>query len=169
MREFYGCTGTPNTGVKMEPAQVAQKVRQIEASDPNLKNRRIIHVGDPAIWGSQTGMSVGDLFERERVFWEKGEHNRMDGKMQVHHRLAFDDRGVPMLYVFANAALCVHEISHQAPRQQTAAARDLRPAVHRGQRIRPVSILSNLLTGGIQLWQAFTEAQTRIGSTSCTA
>lgn len=104
VRELYGCTGTPNTGVKMEPAHVARKIKEIEANDPNLKGRRIIHVGDPAIWGSQSGMSIGDLFERERVYWEKGEHNRMDGKMQVHHRLAFDERGVPMLYVFATCS-----------------------------------------------------------------
>ena len=57
-------------------------------------------MGDPAIWGSQSGESIGDLMERERVFFEKGDNSRMDGKMQVHHRLSFDDGGHPMLYVF---------------------------------------------------------------------
>ena len=38
--------------------------------------------------------------ERQRVYFEKGDHARINGKMQVHHRLAFDDDGVPMLYVF---------------------------------------------------------------------
>lgn len=38
--------------------------------------------------------------ERERVYWEKGDHARLSGKMQVHHRLAFDEGGVPRLYVF---------------------------------------------------------------------
>lgn len=100
IREYYGCTGTPNTGVKMEPAAVAREIRRIEAEDPNLKDRRINRVGDPAIWGSQGTESVGALMERERVYFEKGDHARLDGKMQVHHRLAFDDAGVPMLYVF---------------------------------------------------------------------
>ena len=45
--------------------------------------------------------------ERERVYFEKGDHARMDGKMQVHHRLAFDDGGLPMLYVFST---CRHFI-----------------------------------------------------------
>ena len=107
VREFYGCTDTPNTGVKMEPSQAAQKIREIEATDFNLKGRRIKHVGDPAIWGTQSGMSIGDLFAREGIFWEKGDHTRLDGKMQVHHRLAFDERGVPMLYVFST---CRHFI-----------------------------------------------------------
>ena len=38
--------------------------------------------------------------ERQRVYFEKGDHARVDGKMQVHHRLAFDEDGIPMLYVF---------------------------------------------------------------------
>ena len=107
VREFYGCTGTPDTGVKMEPAQVAQKIKEIEASDPNLKGRKITHVGDPAIWGTQSGTSIGDLFAHERVYWDKGEHARIDGKMQVHHRFAFDEDGKPMLYVFST---CKHFI-----------------------------------------------------------
>jgi hypothetical protein len=41
------------------------------------------------------------MMEREGVFFEKGQHARMDGKMQIHHRLAFDEEGFPMLYVFS--------------------------------------------------------------------
>ena len=100
IREYYGCTGTPNMGVKLEPSEVARQIRRIEAEDPNLKGRTIHRVGDPAIWGSDGTESIGALFERERVFFEKGDHARIDGKMQVHHRLAFDENGWPMLYVF---------------------------------------------------------------------
>lgn len=100
IRELYGCTGAPNTGVKWEPARVAREIRRIESEDPNLKGRRILGVGDPAIWSSDGTESIGALMERERVYFEKGEHARIDGKMQVHHRLAFDGDGVPMLYVF---------------------------------------------------------------------
>ena len=38
--------------------------------------------------------------ERERVYFEPGNHARIDGKMQVHHRLVFDMQGMPMLQVF---------------------------------------------------------------------
>lgn len=100
IRELYGFTGEPNVGVKQEPGEVARLIREIEADDRNLKGRRIQRVGDPAIWGSQTGESVGALMERERVYFEKGDNARISGKMQVHHRLAFDDDGRPMLYVF---------------------------------------------------------------------
>ena len=100
IRELYGCTGSPNTGVKWEPAAVARKIKEIEAEDQNLKGRTIHRVGDPAIWGSDGTESIGALMERERVYFERGDHARIDGKMQVHHRLAFDENGVPMLYVF---------------------------------------------------------------------
>lgn len=107
IRELYGCTGTPNVGVKWEPVEVAREIKRIEAEDPNLKDRKIFRVGDPAIWGSDGTESIGSLFERERIYWEKGDHARIDGKMQVHHRLAFDEEGVPLLYVFST---CKHFI-----------------------------------------------------------
>lgn len=100
IRELYGCTGTPNQGVLEEPTEVARHIHQIESTDINLKGRKIHRVGDPAIWGSQTGESIGTLFEKERIFWDKGNHARIDGKMQLHHRMAFDEQGIPMLYVF---------------------------------------------------------------------
>lgn len=101
IREYYGCTGTPNTGVLMEPGAVARKIREIEADDPNLKGRNIRRVGDPAIWGSQSGESIGSLFERERVYWDRGDNARISGKMQMHHRLAFDEQGSPLMQVFS--------------------------------------------------------------------
>ena len=100
IREFYGCNGTPNRGVMWEPTKVAQEIRRIEADDPNLRGRDIHRVGDPAIWQSDGTESVGALMERERVYFEKGDHARINGKMQIHHRLALDGDGVPMLYVF---------------------------------------------------------------------
>lgn len=100
IRELYGCTGTPNIGVKWEPAAVAREIKRIEAEDINLKGRRIHRVGDPAIWGSDGTESIGALMERERVYFDRGDHARIDGKMQVHHRLAFDENGAAMLYVF---------------------------------------------------------------------
>lgn len=107
VREYYGCTGEPNVGVKLEPGEVARRIRQIEAGDPNLRDRPIHRVGDPAIWQSDGTESIGALMERERVFFDRGDHARISGKMQVHHRLDFDAGGAPMLYVFST---CRHFI-----------------------------------------------------------
>ena len=101
IREYYGCTGTPNEGIKLDPSTVAREIRRIEDEDPNLKGRTIHRVGDPAIWASQGTESTGALMEKERVFFEKGDNTRLSGKMQVHHRLRFDENGIPMLYIFS--------------------------------------------------------------------
>lgn len=107
IRELYGCTDKPNTGVMWEPTAVARKIKEIEADDPNLRGRKIHRVGDPAIWGSDGTESIGSLFARERVYFDKADHARIDGKMQIHHRLAMDEDGRPMLYVFRT---CKHFI-----------------------------------------------------------
>ncbi len=107
IREYYGCTGTPNTGIKLEPTLVARKIREIEADDPNLKGKTIHRVGDPAIWQSDGTESIGDLMQRQGVFFEKGDHARISGKMQCHHRLNFDADGIPMFYCFST---CKHFI-----------------------------------------------------------
>jgi len=100
IRGLYGCNGTPNTGVKWEPARVAQEIKRIESEDPNLKGRMIHGVADPAIFSDSGTESIARLMEPARIWWDPGDHNRIAGKMQVHNRLAFDDNGIPMLYVF---------------------------------------------------------------------
>lgn len=102
IREFYGCKpGQPNVGVQMKDFEVAQRIREIENSDPNLKDRQIYGVADPAIFAETgSGESIAAVHARYQVAWNKGDHERIAGKMQIHNRLAFDDDGVPMLYVF---------------------------------------------------------------------
>ena len=36
------------------------------------------------------------------VYFQKGDHERLAGWMQMHYRMAFDDNGYPMMYVFKN-------------------------------------------------------------------
>jgi len=40
------------------------------------------------------------MMEREGVYFEKADNTRIAGKMQLHNRFAFDENGVPMLYIF---------------------------------------------------------------------
>lgn len=107
VRELYGCKANdqgqllPNTGVKWTPGQLAAKIREIERDDPNLAGRRIHGIADPAIWDGSGGDSIADVMERAGVYFDKAEHARISGKMQIHNRLAFDEHGKPMLYVFS--------------------------------------------------------------------
>jgi len=105
--ELYGCTGTPNEGVRFTPKEIAEKIKQFEKEHPNLKGRRIHGIADPAISKAETGESIADMFAKEGVFFDYGDNERLAGKMQFHYRLSFDGNGIPMMYVFNN---CTHFI-----------------------------------------------------------
>lgn len=105
--ELYGCTGTPNEGVRFTPDTIAQKIKEMEREHPNLKGRKIRGIADPAISKAETGESIADMFARQGVFFDYGDNERLAGKMQFHYRLNFDNEGFPMMYVFEN---CVNFI-----------------------------------------------------------
>ena len=113
IRELYGCRADgngqpiPNEGVRKNADEIARVIRRIEAEDENLRGRRIFGVADPAIYQRNGGESIGEMMEREGVFWDKADNTRLAGKAQLHNRLAFDSRGIPMLYVFST---CRHFI-----------------------------------------------------------
>lgn len=102
IREYYGCTGVPNVGIKMDPVQLASEIKRIENDDPMLKGRFIEGVADPAIFASDGGESIAEMMAKSPnfVYWGKGDHNRIPGKMQYHYRLAFDEDGDCMFQVF---------------------------------------------------------------------
>jgi hypothetical protein len=99
-KELYGWTGTPDTGVKWEPTKIAQEIKQIEDTDPQLKGCYINGIADPSIWDKSRGESIAEMMERCGVYFEKADNERIAGKMQVHYRLSFDDEGLPMFYTF---------------------------------------------------------------------
>ena len=98
--ELYTCTKTPNEGLKWTPPQLFSEVHRIETEHPWLKGRKIIGIADPAIWDAETGESIADTAAKHQVFFSKGDHKRIPGWMQCHYRLAFDENGYPMFYVF---------------------------------------------------------------------
>ena len=104
IREYYGCKpNLPNTGVRKNFDEVAKDIRQIEENDENLKGRKIIGVADPAIFTDNgSGTSIAASMAKFGVYFQKGDNARLAGKMQYHYRLAFDNDGIPMLYVFNN-------------------------------------------------------------------
>jgi|LGOV01.1.fsa_nt_gb hypothetical protein len=100
IREFYGSNGEPNVGLKWTPNKQAKKIKEIE--DKYYGDRRILGVADPSIWDESRGVSIAETFENYGIYFEKGDNKRIPGKMQIHYRLAFDDRGIPMMYIFNN-------------------------------------------------------------------
>lgn len=101
--ELYGCRkGEPNEGVKWTPQQVFGEIHRIECEHRWLAGRYIQGIADPAIWDAETGESIAQTAAKNRVHFSKGDNKRLPGWMQVHYRLAFDDNGYPMMYVFKN-------------------------------------------------------------------
>lgn len=105
--EYYGCTGEPNVGIRMTPDEVFKEISRIEKEHPWLKGKSIRGVADPAIWNAETGISVEDAARSHGIYFEKGDNSRISGWLQIHERLKFDERGVPMLYIFNT---CRHTI-----------------------------------------------------------
>ena len=101
--EMYGCTSTPNEGVKWSPQEQFRRIRELENEHPWLKNRNIIDsVADPSIWDSSRGESIAEIAEDYGIYFSPGDNKRIPGWMQIHYRLQFDGNGYPRMYFFNN-------------------------------------------------------------------
>ena len=99
--EWYGCTKTPNEGLKLTADEQFKHIAEIEDSHPLLKGRKIQSgVADPAIWDASRGESIANTAERYRIYFSPGDNARIAGWMQVHYRFQFDRNGYPRMYFF---------------------------------------------------------------------
>ena len=101
--EMYGCTQTPDEGVKWSPDEQFRRISEFERQHPWLKGRKIVDsVADPAIWDSSRGESIADTAAKYGIYFTPGDNQRIPGWMQVHYRLQFDENGYARMYVFNN-------------------------------------------------------------------
>ena len=101
--EMYGCTQTPDEGVKWSPDEQFRRISEFERQHPWLKGRKIVDsVADPAIWDSSRGESIADTAAKYGIYFTPGDNQRIPGWMQVHYRLQFDQNGYARMYVFNN-------------------------------------------------------------------
>jgi hypothetical protein len=100
--ELYGCTKIPNEGVKWTPDQQFAEIARIEREHPWLAGKNISGVADPSIWDASRGESIAETAMKHRVYFTPGENSRINGWMQCHYRLQFDEDGYPRMYVFNN-------------------------------------------------------------------
>ena len=100
--ELYGCTDTPDEGLKWTPDQQFAEIARIEREHPWLKGRNIQGVADPAIWDRSRGDSIADTAIKYGVYFTSGDHERLPGWMQCHYRLQFDENGYARCYIFSN-------------------------------------------------------------------
>lgn len=105
--EVYGCTKTPNEGVKWSNKQQFDYIQELEQTHPWLKGKQIRGVADPSIWDGSKGISAHEEADRHGIWMDKGINDRVPGWMQMRERLKFDSEGRAELYIFNT---CVHTI-----------------------------------------------------------
>ena len=109
--EMYGCTQTPDEGVKWSPDEQFKRISELERTHPWFKGRKIVDsVADPAIWDSSRGESIAETAMRYGIYFSPGDNERIPGWMQVHYRLQFDDNGYPRMYIFNNCKAAIRTI-----------------------------------------------------------
>lgn len=108
--QLYGCTQTPNEGVKWHPDRIFEEIHRIETTHRWLKGKRITGVADPSIWDVSRGEAIIDSADRHLVYFSRGDNKRIPGWMQVHYRLAFDAEGFPMVYFFNTCTAAIRTL-----------------------------------------------------------
>lgn len=98
--ELYGCTETPNEGLKWSNKEQFSRIAEIEREHPWLKGKRIQGVADPSIWDGSRGISAAEEAEKHQLWFEPGVNDRIPGWMQMHERMKFDENGYAMIYFF---------------------------------------------------------------------
>ncbi len=77
--ELYGCTGTPNEGVRWTPDKVFAEIARTEREHRWLQGKKIEGVADPAIWDASRGESIADTAARYGLYFTKGDNERDTG------------------------------------------------------------------------------------------
>ena len=55
IKKLYGCTGTPNEDLRIDPVEQTRRIREAEQNYPMLKGRVILGVADPANFDESRG------------------------------------------------------------------------------------------------------------------
>lgn len=108
--EMYGCTQTPNEGIKWSPDEQFKRIAELERTHPWLKGRNIDGVADPAIWDASRGESIAETASKYGIYFTPGDNQRIPGWMQVHYRLQFDENGYSRMYIFNNCKAFIRTI-----------------------------------------------------------
>jgi hypothetical protein len=103
-REWYGSTGKPGEGLRLDAEQVARGIAERDAGEAISYG-----VADPSIFREDGGPSIGERLRRAGHRWRPGDNTRvgaagaLSGWDQMRARIGGDGRR-PMLYVFTTCS-----------------------------------------------------------------
>jgi hypothetical protein len=100
-REWYGTSGKPNEGIRMNANFVAQGIRSREVNpvDSRLTEHMRYGVADPSIFIRDGGPSIAETMASEGVSWRRADNKRVPGWAEVRRRMKGGADGVPLLYI----------------------------------------------------------------------
>lgn len=103
-REYYGTTGKPNEGIKINADEIARNI--VEMQDGEAINDQ---VADPAIFDVSIGTSICEQMNQEGIFWRPADNKRVPGWQQMRTRFKGID-GKPMLYIMSSCKNLIRTI-----------------------------------------------------------
>lgn len=83
-REWYGCTGQPNVGIRMEAPTVADGILAMERGEQVQYG-----VADPSIYIRNGGPSIAEGMAERGCVWRRADNQRIPGWSEVRNRLDF--------------------------------------------------------------------------------
>jgi hypothetical protein len=96
-REFYGCTGKANEGLKIGSAEIAKTIKELQLGEKMDEMR-----ADPAIFDVSSGQSIANQFEAQNIGWLPADNKRVAGWQQIRARLTGNEDNKPLLYITKN-------------------------------------------------------------------
>lgn len=110
-REWYGSSGEPNVGLKMNADLVARGI----LARQNLFDEPVDYgVADPSIFIRSGGPSIMEMMAKEGCFWRKADNKRVPGWQEVQRRLQGHGPEGPLLYI----ADCCEDLIRTLPTLQ---------------------------------------------------
>ena len=92
--EWYGWTGKPNEGLRMEVGEVAEGILK------RSEGKFAYTVADPSMWKVDTGPSAAEQMLKYGLTLRKADNSRHIGYLEMRSRIAGDEK--PMFYVTMN-------------------------------------------------------------------
>lgn len=95
-REYYGTTGKPNEGIKINADEIAREIKKMQDGE-EINDQ----VADPAIFDVSVGVSINEQMNKEGIFWRPADNKRVAGWQQIRTRLKGVDNK-PLLFIMTS-------------------------------------------------------------------